>query len=216
MIPRSQLSGLILAGGRATRMQAQAAGQPVDKGLVTLHGQPLVRRAADFLQPWVAVLLISANRNIPSFQAYGQVVPDDVDFGSQAGPLAGVASALAICTTPWLVITPVDVARLPESFVPRLADTLLVTGRLMAYAKSDGHDHPLCAIIHQSLEPALRAWVLSGGRKVRQWLSVCQAVPVSFPACYPDFANINTPEDLWQAHQNSPREAPPGGRGHSN
>lgn len=51
------IEGVILAGGRATRMQGQ------DKGLVTLHGLPLYQWVLQRLAPQVCRVVISANRN---------------------------------------------------------------------------------------------------------------------------------------------------------
>ncbi len=59
------ITGVVLAGGKASRMGGQ------DKGLVTLHGKPLWQHVADRLQPQVSTVAISANRNIPVYQASG-------------------------------------------------------------------------------------------------------------------------------------------------
>lgn len=52
-----QLSGCILAGGRATRMQGQ------DKGLVLLGGIPLYQHSVKLLAPQTDDIFINANRN---------------------------------------------------------------------------------------------------------------------------------------------------------
>ena len=48
------ITGVVLAGGRATRMGG------VDKGLQLLNGRPLWRHVADSLEPQVGRLVISA------------------------------------------------------------------------------------------------------------------------------------------------------------
>ena len=56
------ITGVVLAGGRATRMGG------VDKGLQLLNGRPLWRHVADSLEPQVGRLVISANRNLEYWQ----------------------------------------------------------------------------------------------------------------------------------------------------
>ncbi len=119
------VTGLILAGGRARRMQpVQGGGAPVDKALLRLVGKTLVEHAVGFLAPRVGSLLISANRNHDVYAKYGRVVADDPALGADLGPLAGVASALAVCNSPWLVVIPVDVPVLPTDLIDRLYDAV--------------------------------------------------------------------------------------------
>ena len=65
LIKKSDISGIILAGGRASRMGG------VDKGLQLFKGAPLVANAIARLQPQVASINISANRNVDTYKTYG-------------------------------------------------------------------------------------------------------------------------------------------------
>ena len=82
------LTGLILAGGRGTRLGG------VDKGLVELHGRPLVEYVLERLRPQTGAILINANRHHERYAAYGVPVIPDLE-GGFAGPLAGIAAGLA-------------------------------------------------------------------------------------------------------------------------
>lgn len=196
---RGQLAGLVLAGGQASRMRAGPDGAPVDKGLLRLHGQPLVAHAAGILRPHTATTFISANWHASTYAVFGTVVADDAVLRGM-GPLAGVVSVLHRCRHEWLVVTPVDVVNLPSDFVERLMRHAARSPTLLAHARMSGQDHPLCAIIHHSLGPALHQWLLGGGRSARRWLAETRSVTVDFPHFASGFYNINTPEDLWQAH----------------
>ena len=66
------ITGVILAGGRGSRLGG------VDKGLVPLHGRPLIEHVIDALRPQVGALLISANRNHDIYASYGYPVVADV------------------------------------------------------------------------------------------------------------------------------------------
>jgi len=224
IVDPESMTGLILAGGQARRMQAAGAGgQHVDKALLRFAGKTLVEHAVDYLTPKVGKLLISANRNRDIYAAYGEVVADDPALGVNLGPLAGVASALAVCRTPWLAVIPVDVPVLPGDLLERLAEPIGAAeggdglrssqGKAMAsgleadgasqqlsrlaYAEAeDGRAHPLCMLLHRDLSGDLRSYLQDGERKVQVWQERNRARPVVFQGGEPLFFNINTPEDL--------------------
>jgi len=60
-IDRSEVTGIVLAGGLGRRMSAD--GQGVDKGLQPFRGRPMAQHAIERLAPQVAALIINANRN---------------------------------------------------------------------------------------------------------------------------------------------------------
>ena len=87
MIARSDVTGIVLAGGLGRRMGG------VDKGLVELDGKPMVAHAIARLAPQVGAIVVNANRNVERYAALGHpVVPDDV--GGFAGPLAGLHAGI--------------------------------------------------------------------------------------------------------------------------
>src|SRR5437773_11308272 len=91
-IPRADITGVILAGGRGSRMGGE------DKGFVALNGSPMVAHVVTRLRPQVGDLVISANRNQDRYRSFGaRVVPDLI--GGYQGPLAGIAAALRAATT---------------------------------------------------------------------------------------------------------------------
>ncbi|MYN14590.1 molybdenum cofactor guanylyltransferase [Pusillimonas sp. TS35] len=204
MVDRAEYTGLVLAGGQGTRMQA-VPGERAEKGLAPLRGEPLVAHACRALAPQVGQLMISANRCLKQYAAYAPVLPDDPSLGVGLGPLAGIERGLVHAGTPWLAVTPVDVLNIPNDMVARLAMAARRAGTLAAYALyarddvRDGHRaHPLCAVLHASLAPNLRVWLQGGDRKVLLWMAHAGAVPVVFEG-EGVFVNINTPQDLERA-----------------
>lgn len=217
------MTGLILAGGQARRMQtgldathhspdratAQGSQPPaasdriaavIDKGLLDLRGEPLVAHARRFLAPHVQAVLISANRNQRAYSAYGKVIADDAALGNSPGPLAGIERALATAQTPWLLVLPVDVVNLPPDLVPNLMGALNTSAASIAYARTAERVHPLCMVLHVSLADSLRGYLEAGDRKVQLWQNRHHAVPVLFEGDE-IFFNVNTPEDLRYASQ---------------
>ena len=209
MSARASLTGLILSGGQGRRMQQASPGGQVEKGLLVVDGLPLVEHARRLLAPHTANILISANTHLEAYAQYGIVVPDDSRLGAYSGPLAGVASALACSTTPWMVVMPVDVMALPGDLVPRLLEAVSEDGSLrdgprkdgprIAYARTRDFVHPLCMVLHRTLRQSLHDFLLSGERKVQLWQRRNEAAAVLFEDAGHAFFNINTPQDLLQA-----------------
>lgn len=197
------ITGLILAGGRGTRMGT------VDKGLVALAGKPMVAHVIERLRPQVATLMINANQNFDTYAAFGHPVwPDALpDF---AGPLAGLQTGLMHCATPYLVTAPCDSPFLPLDLVARLFEGLQAQCADLAVAITHAPDgrrqpQPVFCLVPRTLLAHLNAYLHDGGRKVEHWYRNLRVAEVGF-ADAQAFRNINTPHDL-QA-QAAPANAP--------
>jgi len=208
MIDKSQLTGAILAGGQARRMQslAQQSGQgqkqneAIDKGLVHLAGRPLVAWQQELLQPAVNELIINANQNLERYAAYGRVVPDDDDLPAGQGPLIGLLSVLRHSRTPWVVAVPVDSPFLPADFIDRLGQAQQQHPACRLFYCRAERDYPLCLLAHVEAASGLADYIQAQGRRVMPWLGQYEAVAVEFgPQAAAAFTNINTPRDLEDA-----------------
>ena len=194
----SDVSGLILAGGQGRRMQQ--SGQPaIEKGLTLLHDQPLVAWAVNAMPSGLADLYISANRYHDQYDRYGVVVADDPSVGDDLGPLAGVVSVMQRMSTHWLYVAPVDVPRPPVQVFERLLHAVNTRDCDLVYACSD-QPQPLFMLLNKNLLDSLRGYLQSGFRQVQRWQRDHGEVVV-FDAERARFFNINTPDDLRQAHQ---------------
>ncbi|MBV8634412.1 MAG: molybdenum cofactor guanylyltransferase MobA [Burkholderiaceae bacterium] len=191
-IARADITGLILAGGRGSRMNDS------DKGLQLLDGKPLVQHALDRLRPQVGSVCISANRNREQYGAFGLPVFGD-DFPGYAGPLAGIHAGLSRCATPWLACVPCDSPALPADLVARLAAAIAAGGADLAFAATGSGQthrrHPVCCLLRTTLLPNLAAYLESGGRKVGAWHTMLKSVEVHFTD-EEAFRNINSLPDL--------------------
>lgn len=182
------ITGIILAGGQASRMGRQ------DKGLLTLRVIPHVLTR---LKPQVDRVYINANRNQAVHQESGCTVFSNLpnDF---SGPLAGVLSSLKTIETEWAVFAPCDVPNLPTDLVARLWHNKQ-QGHA-AYVNDGRREHPTLLLIHRSLMPKLETYLGRGDRKLMLFLAEIEATPVLFADCPLAFQNLNTPYDLsnWQ------------------
>lgn len=181
------VAAVILAGGQGRRMGG------ADKGLVDYQGRPLIEWALAALSPQVGDIVISANRNLARYAAYGRrVLPDTLpDF---PGPLAGVLAALDAVDAEWLLVAPCDTPHLPRDLALRLAGALRVEDVPLAVAADDAHAHHTCFLVRTDLRGHLAAFLARGERAVRRWHAELASTVVRFDAA--GFANLNQPQDL--------------------
>lgn len=189
LIAAHDITGVILAGGQGKRLGG------VDKGLVPLHGKPLIEHVIAALQPQVGSLLISANRNRETYAAYGFPVIADV-IGDYDGPLAGMLSAMRAAGTPYILTAPCDAPRLPADLAQRLCAALARANADAAVAASGGQMQPVFALLSTRLADELQKFIEAGGRGVGEWMRRQPAAVSDFPGGAGVFMNINTPEEL--------------------
>ena len=188
MSAQNKVSGVVLAGGQARRMQQQ------DKGLVLFNGRPLVSYALAALQPLVTEVLISANRNQDSYSRFGYPVLADNRPGYD-GPLAGILAAMQSARNPYLLVTPCDSPLINSVHLERLLLNLQ-TGVDLVTAFDGERLHPVFMALRRHLQPSLANYLDSGERKLQVWLQQQNWAPVDFSDVPGIFANINTLTEL--------------------
>jgi molybdenum cofactor guanylyltransferase len=183
-----QITGLILAGGRGSRMGG------VDKGLQNYRGLPLAMHALLRLSPQVGQVMINANRNLGAYESFGAPVwPDALpDF---SGPLAGFLAGLDHCETPYLVTVPCDTPLFPTDLVARLSSALEAQGAEIAMARTGAQVQPVFTLMKTSLLESLVRFTEGGGRKIDRWTAQHHTVEVDFDD-ESAFANANTQDEL--------------------
>ncbi len=187
-IPVSEITGLLLAGGQGSRMGG------VDKGLQVFRGRPLAAWTLERLAPQVSSVLISANRNLDHYAAFGGTVVKD-ELPDYAGPLAGLHAALGQTKTPWLATCPCDSPFLPPDLVAILAAALTESGAPLAVVRTPDGPQPVFMLCRRELRDSLGAFLAAGGRRIRSWQDAQGALQLDFDDSRP-FANFNTLADL--------------------
>jgi molybdopterin-guanine dinucleotide biosynthesis protein A len=182
-----RVAAVILAGGQGRRMGG------VDKGLIAYQGRPLIEWTLAVLAPQVNELVISANRNLETYAAYGHRVLSDTlpDF---PGPLAGVLAALHAVTADWLLVVPCDTPHLPVDLAARLLGAAQRKSVPLAVAADETRVHHSCFIVRTDQRDDLTAYLARGARAVRHWQAGLASATVQFDAAC--FANFNQPQDL--------------------
>ena len=203
MINPTDITGLILAGGRGSRMGG------VDKGLQNFNGLPLALHTLTRLQMGggVGSIMLNANRNLAAYESFGVSVWPDV-LADYAGPLAGFLTGLERCETTFLVTVPCDTPLLPLDLVTRLAQALEDQDAdiAMVSAHELGKDgqvmlraQPVFCLMRVDLMESLVHFTQEGGRKIDAWTALHKTVLVPFDLPSDDpraFCNANTLTEL--------------------
>lgn len=195
MIDRRAIGGVILAGGKATRMGG------AEKCLLEIGGKPILARVLGTLSPQVGPLAISANGDPDRFGGFGLPVVAD-GFPEHAGPLAGMLAGMDWLRAEhrdchWLITVPGDLPFPPDDLTARLAAAAGSDEQLAAVARSGGRTHPVVGLWPVALADPLRAALEGGLRRAGGWAEGCGAAEVDWPTTPVDpFFNVNTPEDL--------------------
>ncbi|MEO5559981.1 MAG: molybdenum cofactor guanylyltransferase [Dokdonella sp.] len=208
----------ILAGGAATRLDGR------DKGLECLHGRPLIAWVVDAVRTMdvgaasaallssrhgdtesiasegaprndldPVSLLIVANRHIDAYSRHATTIGDEVR--GFRGPLAGIASALAFCSTSWLISVPVDCPQPPQDLASRLLQAVQADNLDAAVAQDGERRQPLFAIYRRELASSA-ANAVASGQGVWSWQDTVGARELDFADRCRQFHNLNTPEEF--------------------
>ncbi|MCO5065698.1 MAG: molybdenum cofactor guanylyltransferase MobA [Rhizobiaceae bacterium] len=203
------IAGIVLAGGRSTRMNGP------DKALVTLAGATLLDRTIARLRPQVALVAVNSNASMRDFAPAGRpTIPDGIaDF---PGPLAGILAGLEWAATEGadhVATAACDTPFFPPDLVERLNAALPEND--IAMASSGGRVHPVFALWPTRLSAHLRAHLEAGGnRSVLAYAELHRIARVDFPLAdagdrqVDPFFNINTPQDLAEAERFAEKVSP--------
>ncbi len=186
--PRGDITGVILAGGRGQRMGG------VDKGLMPLAGKPMVAHALAALRPQVATIMINANRNLDQYATLGCQVTADA-IGDYYGPLAGMASAMELAATKYVLTVPCDSPLMANDLAARLYQALNQGNAEISVAHDGERLHPVFALLQCDLLPSLREYLQRGERKIDHWFAR-HKLAIAYFADEPEtFVNVNNPQE---------------------
>jgi molybdopterin-guanine dinucleotide biosynthesis protein A len=186
------VAGVILAGGRSTRMGCR------NKALAELDGRPLIRHVIDRLQPQVDALAISVEAASPDFDALGVPQLADPVPGHQ-GPLGGLLSALRHFGTEreWVLLAPCDAPFLPLNLAHKLLARAGEARASCAAVVYSGELQPTFSLWHRRVQDDLeRAVGREGLAGFKQFMGRLAVARYDWPLMQQDggpepFFNIN-------------------------
>lgn len=189
MLLPKQTSWVILAGGQASRMGGQ------DKGLVQLNNKPLIEHVIERLSSQTSQILINANRNLDTYQQYGEVFRDQ--FEEFPGPMGGIHAGLVHAKTDWVGFVPCDSPLISDDIVERFCREVNDETEILVAHDGD-HQQPVFTLYHKSVLERLTAFLERGDRKIILLYNECNTKYVDFSDSPQCFVNLNTPEELAQ------------------
>ncbi|MGD2113298.1 MAG: molybdenum cofactor guanylyltransferase MobA [Gammaproteobacteria bacterium] len=187
-VPCPDVTAVILAGGKARRMGGE------DKGLIELHGRPLLDYIIAGLRPQTAHLLINANRNLDRYRAFGYPVAADT-AGDFLGPLAGMATGMQNAATPFLLAVPCDSPFVPAQLCTRLRRALDEADAEISVAHDGVRMQPVYTLLRCTLLPSLQSYLGEGERRIDGWYARHRLALADFSGSPEVFLNLNTPAD---------------------
>jgi len=187
------LYGLVLAGGRSTRMQR-------DKATLEYAGRSQLERAVELITPLVERVFVSVRPDQtgdPLRARFAQIV----DSGEAQGPIAGIIAAQARHPeAAWLVLA-CDLPLLDHETLEHLERSRRPERQATAYRSTrDGMPEPLCAIYEPSSREAIRAHVAGGRDCPRKFLINADTELIEQPEPGA-LDNVNTPQEYGSATQ---------------
>lgn len=190
--------GVILAGGRATRLGGG------DKPLRLIGEATILDRIIDTLRPQVEAILLNANGDPDRFSAWRLPVVADQD-PEGAGPLAGILAGLDWAARnrpdlPWVLTVTGNSPFLPDDLAARLHAAREEARHPLSCAVSNGRTHPPIALWPVALRTDLRGALRAGERKIDRWTARHGCATAAWDTePFDPFFNTNTEEDLAQA-----------------
>ncbi|MBZ0136366.1 MAG: molybdenum cofactor guanylyltransferase [Planctomycetes bacterium] len=187
------VTAVILAGGRATRMQGEKPLRLLRGRTLLEHSRRIVAHVAD------EVLVSSGARDLPVPYA----VPDAPEFAGR-GPLAGILAGLEAAKHEHTLVLACDLPNVPPPLLRRLLEALSDNCDCV-YTQHSGNPEPLVVALTTAPARAGVRKALSMG--VNKVLPCWDALPhrvlgeddlAKFRPLDRTFANVNTLEDLEQ------------------
>ena len=185
---RSELTGIVIAGGNSRRMGA-------DKGLIPFGGKPLICYPVERLREACTQVIISANSHHYDFLG----LPVINDLATGGGPMMGIWSALMSSTTEYNLVLSCDMPLITTGLLQHLIGS--ANGCPAAVAWHQGFAEPLCGIYSRSLVKELENHIREGKFKLITFLEKIEACQIEIDhklSFYHEnlFLNVNTPHEV--------------------
>lgn len=177
---REKITGVILAGGKNSRMGS-------DKGMLIVDGKKIIERILEAIKPVVGeIIIISNGKNYDhmGYKVYGDIIKD-------CGPMGGIHAALSFCKTNKNLVVACDMPFLSREVLKQIINNSSDCD--IAVPEFSGEVHPLCAVYSTICRNKFSQLLGNGEWKMKQALRHFNTKTISFTENY--FQNINTPEE---------------------
>jgi molybdopterin-guanine dinucleotide biosynthesis protein A len=189
---KQSFDAVLLAGGRSTRMGTDKAG-------VLIQGEPLWRRQLATLRALAPSEIFISGRDTGPYAGAGLEILKDAQF--DRGPLAGLATALAWTTKPYLVVLAIDLPAMRADFLARLVELAIRLGRSVV-PRNGPRFEPLAAVYSKATRGLVAECLQSGDYSLQRFIrlaiekDLAEVYPLSLED-EPLLRNVNAPADLF-------------------
>lgn len=189
---RLSYSGLVLSGGRGSRMGG------IDKGLVLWHGVAMAEHVCRQIMPLVSEVLLSCNRNQDQYALFATQILSD-SSSDYPGPLAGIVAGLRAMKTSHLIVLPCDLPAISRTLVADMKALSQQNPDKLVVVRQGDRLQPLVCILPRTIKEAVEdAW--SGGERSPNRLWQCLgAIELACSKDDPQLINVNSPAILTAA-----------------
>ncbi|MGB3533438.1 MAG: molybdenum cofactor guanylyltransferase [Microcoleaceae cyanobacterium] len=188
----NQISVLILAGGKSSRMGA-------DKALIEVNDRPLLQRVCQVATKVSTCVYILT----PWVERYQSIVPSMCQLLQESqpheGPLVALADGLTTLDTDWILLLACDLPFLKLSVLQQWINLInqVPTSTLAVVPYRDSRWEPLCGFYRRQCDVKLKQFIQQGGRSFQQWLPQIEVRPIVVDSTQGSMLlNCNTPEEL--------------------
>ncbi|QQY81005.1 molybdenum cofactor guanylyltransferase [Tamlana sp. s12] len=188
MIDKKHITGLVLSGGKSSRMGT-------DKGFLSLNGKPFMQYSIDALKPLVSEIIIVSDHASHDALNYKRV-SDNI---KNAGPVAGIAAGLEASKTDYNLVLSCDIPLIKTSILEKLIQNM-DTDFDIIQIESNNKSMPLIAMYHKRCAPIFKNLVENNERRLRIAVNNCKVknVVLNTEEEQQSTMNVNTQEELKQ------------------
>lgn len=163
MIDKRDLTGIILAGGKSSRMGT-------DKGFLLLNNKPFVQYSIDALKPLVSEIIIVSDNS--KYDVFGLKRINDIT--KNAGPVAGICSGLKASSTNHNLILSCDIPLINSQILKQLINAIDETSEIIQ-VESNGKSMPLIAIYKKQIIHTFNSLLQANERRLRIAIQSCKS-----------------------------------------
>lgn len=185
MMDRSDITGIILAGGKSSRMGT-------DKGFLKWKNKPFVQYSIDALKPLVSNIIIVSDHT--EYDSLGHKrITDDI---KGAGPVSGIYSGLKASKTTYNLVLSCDIPLITTVVLQKLIDAFDEESEIIQ-AESNSKTMPLIALYKSSVKDTFKKFLEQDERRLRMAIKACSYKNVVLNEAYQNATlNVNTKEEL--------------------
>mgnify|MGYP000857379655 CR=1 FL=1 len=184
MVPKDKLVGVVISGGKSSRMGT-------DKSLLLWNNKPFYLHTAEILAPFCSEIYVSCNVS----QSNNYILPVIIDKYGSYGPISGVLSSMRALSGCSIITLPCDMPELSESIINEMISTNKEKQDGVFLKDDNNQLEPMLAIYNPSIYSKMLAWYDSGNYSLKKFIESCNNVSYIKLGAQ-SLININTTKEL--------------------